>query len=727
MRQLPNNSAAIVKHKILGTYFRLRACCGAAQALKRKARLGRFRVKWYFRDGEAPDMLRNALKYLLVLLCLAALPLHGARRFVLVIDAGHGGRDVGALGGFSQEKDINLRVALAFGALVEQNCRDVRVVYTRRTDVFVPLQERADVANKAGADLFISIHTNSTADGHPAYGSETYTLTLARAGANLAVAQRENSVVTYEKGDQAKVEAYDPGKAESSIMFEYLQGKNMKQSVEMARYLQKEYARGGRPDKGVKQANLLVLRNTSMPAVLTELGFINTPSEEEYLNSEAGTQVLATSIYNGFLRYLRQYGGKHIAVPKALDAKKAAHDATIRFDKDDGEAEVVPVATHLDKRAARKPAKEAEKPAAQPAKPVKKEETPAAKPEKPVSKAEKPAAQPAKPVKKEEKPAAQPAKPVKKEEKPAAQPAKPAAEPAKPAAEKKVATPTQKKATEKKPSKPAAKPAAPAAEKSAAAPAKGKAEAKASAPAAAYAIQVAAMKGRLKPGDPFFHGQAATEVQRGGMYVYTVGGYATRAEAQRALPEMQKLFPGAFVVKQSASQSTTNAPAAAKSDAKPAAKDKAQTKSAPAATKSNTQPAAKDKSQTKAAAPAAKSNTKPAAKDKSQTKAAAPAGKAGAKTATKDKAQTKSAPAAGKTAQGVTTYRIQLATTPTADGNGEARLKNVKGVTARKAGKGYAHMTGEYKTRAEAQRALAGLKKQFPDAYIVTYVDGKRK
>ena len=209
------------------------------------------------------------------------------KNFILVIDPGHGGHDAGAVGGFSKEKDINLQVALAFGNLVEQNCPDVKVIYTRKTDIFIPLDTRADIANNAKADLFISVHTNSLPAGRIAYGSETYTLGMARAGANLEVAKRENSVITYEKDYQTRYQGFDPNKAESYVIFEFMQDKFMRQSIDLARCIQKHYVRANRKDKGVHQAGFLVLRKTSMPAVLTELGFISTPEEETFLNSKA--------------------------------------------------------------------------------------------------------------------------------------------------------------------------------------------------------------------------------------------------------------------------------------------------------------------------------------------------------------------------------------------------------------------------------------------------------
>ena len=240
-------------------------------------------------------------------------------RFVLVIDAGHGGHDAGAVGSFSKEKNINLRVALAFGRLVEQNCRDVKVVYTRRTDVFIPLQTRADIANRNKADLFVSVHTNALPAGRIAYGSETYTLGMARAKANLEVAKRENSVITYEKNYKQTYEGFDPNRTESYIIFELMQDRYMKQSVDLARQIQRQYVRAGRKDKGVHQAGFLVLRKTSMPAVLTELGFISTPAEEQYLNSAEGVAQLSQSLYNGFVNYRRQHAQNPAALPSPID------------------------------------------------------------------------------------------------------------------------------------------------------------------------------------------------------------------------------------------------------------------------------------------------------------------------------------------------------------------------------------------------------------------------
>ena len=230
------------------------------------------------------------------------------KRFTLVIDAGHGGHDAGAVGKITKEKTINLNVALAFGKLVEQNCPDVKVVYTRKTDVFIPLHTRADIANKNKADLFISIHTNALPKGRISRGLETYTLGMHRAADNLEVAKRENEVILYEKDYKQRYQGFDPNSSESYIMFEFMQDHNMAQSVELAKFVQRRTCvAAARQDKGVKQAGFLVLRETSMPSCLIELGFISTPDEERFLDSSAGVSQLGRGIYQAFVDYKRKY------------------------------------------------------------------------------------------------------------------------------------------------------------------------------------------------------------------------------------------------------------------------------------------------------------------------------------------------------------------------------------------------------------------------------------
>lgn len=225
-------------------------------------------------------------------------------KFTVVIDAGHGGHDPGATGRKGKEKNINLSVALKLGRLIKQNCPDTRVVYTREKDVFIPLHRRAEIANEAKADLFISIHTNSVASRNSKVsGTETYTLGLHRTEENLEVAKKENAVILIEDDYKQRYAGFNPNSAESYIIFEFLQDKNMAQSVNFATAVQRSFRNAKRTDKGVHQAGFLVLRATSMPSVLIELGYITNPTEELFLLSEQGSSTLAQSIYRAFLNY----------------------------------------------------------------------------------------------------------------------------------------------------------------------------------------------------------------------------------------------------------------------------------------------------------------------------------------------------------------------------------------------------------------------------------------
>ena len=239
-------------------------------------------------------------------------------QFVVVLDAGHGGKDPGAVGSTSanREKDINLAIALEVGRLLKANCPDVKLIYTRSTDVFIELGRRAEIANKAKADLFVSIHTNALPkNARKATGVQSYTLTLRTASTNLAVEKRENSVIALE-GDAAKKYNYNPS-PESNIMFELMQDHDMKESVNFAKMVQSEMVHtAGRVDMGVLQANLAVLRLTYMPSVLLEVGYISTPSEEQFLMSTAGRQTMAKSIYNAIAKYKAQRTGKQSKLEK---------------------------------------------------------------------------------------------------------------------------------------------------------------------------------------------------------------------------------------------------------------------------------------------------------------------------------------------------------------------------------------------------------------------------
>lgn len=231
--------------------------------------------------------------------------IHAAENsFIVVIDAGHGGHDPGAIGKRGKEKNINLSVALKLGRLIKQNCPDTKVIYTREKDIFVPLHRRAEIANDAKADLFISIHTNSlAARNSKVRGTETYTLGLHRTQENLEVAKKENAVILIEDDYKQQYAGFNPNSSESYIIFEFLQDKNMAQSVSFATAVQRQFRNANRTDKGVHQAGFLVLRATSMPSVLIELGYITNPSEESFLLSEQGSATLARSIYQAFLTY----------------------------------------------------------------------------------------------------------------------------------------------------------------------------------------------------------------------------------------------------------------------------------------------------------------------------------------------------------------------------------------------------------------------------------------
>lgn len=230
-----------------------------------------------------------------------------ARSFTVVIDAGHGGKDPGARGVRINEKAINLAVALKLGGFIEQRSEDVKVIYTRKTDRFIELDERANIANRNKADLFISIHTNAVKRGSTVQGTETYTLGLARTDENLEVAMSENSAILLEDNYQQRYEGFDPNSSESYIIFEFMQNKHMEQSISLASEIQKSFKGAKRVDRGVRQAGFLVLRKTSMPSVLVELGYISNRNEESYLGSAAGQQALAEALYEAFDRYKRSY------------------------------------------------------------------------------------------------------------------------------------------------------------------------------------------------------------------------------------------------------------------------------------------------------------------------------------------------------------------------------------------------------------------------------------
>lgn len=276
-----------------------------------------FPLKKYLRTSMRPVKL--LLTFILGAILLV--PAAAAKDFTVVIDAGHGGRDAGALGLRTNEKSINLSVARKLRKLILDNMDDAKVEMTRDKDVFVTLQGRADFANRKHADVFISIHANSLDRKSPSYsrvnGAAVYTLGLDRSDTNLSVAMRENAVMKMEDDYTTVYEGFDPSSTESYIAFEMMQHKNMDQSVRLAEAVQNQLVRtAGRKNNGVRQAPFWVLVRTSMPAILVELDFISNPRMEKFMASDEGSSLLATAIYNGLSSY-RNRAGKPVKVKPA--------------------------------------------------------------------------------------------------------------------------------------------------------------------------------------------------------------------------------------------------------------------------------------------------------------------------------------------------------------------------------------------------------------------------
>jgi N-acetylmuramoyl-L-alanine amidase len=234
------------------------------------------------------------------------------RKFTVVIDPGHGGKDPGAVGSTSKEKDIVLSVGRRLGDLIENNHPDVDVLYTRKDDRFVALDKRAEMANKARADLFISIHCNALDRKRTSpQGVETFVLGLHRSKDNLDVAKAENAVIMYEDDYSLKYEGFNPNEPESYIIFEFMANEFLDQSVYLATIVQNQLVSNSkRVNRNVRQAGFLVLREVAMPSILIELGYISNKQEENYLKSASGQTSLATSIYNGFKEYKREHDKK---------------------------------------------------------------------------------------------------------------------------------------------------------------------------------------------------------------------------------------------------------------------------------------------------------------------------------------------------------------------------------------------------------------------------------
>ncbi len=259
-------------------------------------------------------ILKQIFSVLIVALlfsCSTVLYAQGYTVKTIVIDAGHGGKDPGASGKYSKEKDIALKVALLTGNYIQQNLKDVDVVYTRKSDVFIPLPERAQIAHKAKADLFISIHVDAVGKS-TVRGASTYVLGQHRSDDNLRVAQKENAVIMLEDNYEEKYSGFDPTNPASYIIFNFVTGAYLQQSTNLADNIQNEFkTREGRYDRGVHQAGFLVLRETSMPSVLVELGFITNSEEERFLNTKQGQEYMASAIYRAVRNYKTNIDGRN--------------------------------------------------------------------------------------------------------------------------------------------------------------------------------------------------------------------------------------------------------------------------------------------------------------------------------------------------------------------------------------------------------------------------------
>lgn len=253
-----------------------------------------------------PFVKRSILIIILFALCrsfgLHAQPAADYKFKTVVLDAGHGGHDTGCRGVSSYEKNVTLSLVLKLGALIKKTYPGIKVIYTRQTDTFIELYERANIANRVNADLFISIHCNAS-KSTTAYGTETWLMGLHKSGGNLEVSKRENDVIMLEDNYQENYDGFDPNSPEGYIILSMNQNAHIDQSINLASKVEDEFVKDGRLTRGVKQAGFLVLWRTTMPSILIESGFLTNREEEKYLNSAAGQNEIAFSILQAVALY----------------------------------------------------------------------------------------------------------------------------------------------------------------------------------------------------------------------------------------------------------------------------------------------------------------------------------------------------------------------------------------------------------------------------------------
>lgn len=254
----------------------------------------------------------------------------GKKISTVVIDAGHGGKDPGAIGKKVKEKDITLKIAKMTGDYIKQNCPDVNVIYTRSSDVAVSLLRRAQIANQCNADLFISIHCNANASSQP-QGVETFVMGEHRNAANLEVAKLENASILYEDNAEQDYDNFNPNSPEAYIMLNFFQSEYKSASLKLAEHIQNQLVkRVGRKDRGVQQAGFLVLYKTTMPSVLVEIGFISNPAEENFMASNDGQTYIASALFRAFRDYKNEYEKDNIVEGSVYEN----HNTSQNIDKD---------------------------------------------------------------------------------------------------------------------------------------------------------------------------------------------------------------------------------------------------------------------------------------------------------------------------------------------------------------------------------------------------------
>jgi N-acetylmuramoyl-L-alanine amidase len=287
------------------------------------------------------DSAKMIRKWITVLCCIAGCSLGlKAQTFdsykikTIVLDAGHGGHDTGCRGVFSNEKDVTLAVVLKLGALIKQTYPDIKVLYTRTTDEFIELYERADIANRNDADLFISIHCNANRS-HDPFGTETWLMGLKKSEGNLEVSKRENDVVLLESDYQQHYGGFDPNSPEGYIILSMNQNAHLGQSIDLASKVEEQFKHEGRTSRGVKQAGFLVLWRTTMPSILIETGFLTNRNEEKYLNSENGQNEIANGVLNAITSYKNEVEASVSESGGESEASKNSGDSSSKIPDSD--------------------------------------------------------------------------------------------------------------------------------------------------------------------------------------------------------------------------------------------------------------------------------------------------------------------------------------------------------------------------------------------------------